>query len=305
VLIELSESGLQKILFNNRKHTDMRIIVIVSILFLLFGCQEQNNKQEPDYGNNSAVGQFVEVNGIKMYYEIYGEGEPLLLIHGNGDSMNAMRKQISYFSKFYKVIAIDSRGHGNTKDAGDSLTYELMASDMDGFLGKLAIDSAYIIGQSDGAIIGLIMGYQFPGRFIKLAAMSPNTRPDSAVFYPDSSNWMANSWNKSLQAIKDGDSNGLVRLKQIRLMKYHPHITNEQLAQVNSPVLLMTGDRDLILLDHIQEIYSALPRVQLCVLPGSSHFALRENSVVFNETIHLFFKNKFSMPNSFEGLSDY
>ncbi len=282
----------------------MKIILIALILFLP-GCQEQIKKQEPDYGNNSASGQFIEVNGIKMYCEIYGEGEPLLLIHGNGDGMNAMRKQISYFSRYYKVIAVDSRGHGKTKDAGDSLTYELMASDMNDFLGKLAIDSAYIIGQSDGAIIGLIMGYQYPRRVIKIAAMSPNTRPDSAVFYPDESNWMTNSWNESLQAIKNGDSNGLVKLKQIRLVKYHPHITKEQLSQVNPPVLLMTGDRDLILLEHIQEIYVALPRVQLFVLPGSSHFALRENFVVFNEAIYRFFKEKFSMPNSFEGLSDY
>jgi len=283
----------------------MRIILISSILLLLFGCKEQNNKQEPDYGNNTKVGQYAEVNGIKMYYEIYGEGEPLLLIHGNGDAMNAMRKQISYFSKYYKVIAVDSRGHGKTKDGGDSLTYDLMASDLNGLLGRLATDSAYIIGQSDGAIIGLIMGYQFPGRVKKLAAMSPNTRPDSAVFYPDDSNWMENAWNEAQQAIKNGDSNGLVKLKQIQLMKYHPHITNEQLAQVKTPVLLMTGDRDLILLDHIQEIYSALPRVQLCVFPGSSHFALRENPVVFNETIHRFFKNKFSMPNSSKSLSAY
>jgi pimeloyl-ACP methyl ester carboxylesterase len=283
----------------------MRIILIAFLIFLLSGCREQNNKPEPEYGNNSAVGQYAEVNGIKMYYEIYGQGEPLLLIHGNGDGINVMKKQISYFSKYYKVIAVDSRGHGKTIDPGDSLTYELMASDMNGLLAKLSMDSAYIIGQSDGAIIGLIMGYQFPGRVIKLAAMSPNIRPDSAVFYPDDSNWMVKAWDEAQHAIKNGDSKGMIKLKQIRLMKNHPHITNQQLAQVKPGVLLMTGDRDLILLSHIQEIYSALPRVQLCVYPGSSHFALRENPLVCNETIHRFFKKTFSMPNSFEGLKDY
>ena len=272
---------------------------------MISSCNNPDNKTMSAQTKKNSASGYALVNGLKMYYEIYGEGEPLLLIHGNGDGMNVMRKQISYFSKYYKVIAVDSRGHGKTIDAGDSLTYELMASDMDGLLDKLSIDSAYIIGQSDGAIIGLIMGYQFPGRVIKLAAMSPNTRPDSAVFYPDDSNWMVTAWDEAQQAIKNGDSKGMIKLKQIRLMKNHPHITNEQLAQVKPPVLLMTGDRDLILLNHIQEIYSGLPRVQLCVLPGSSHFALRENPLVFDETIHRFFKNSFSMPNSFEGLKDY
>ena len=283
----------------------MRIFLIGYIILLLSGCQAQNNKQELDYGSNSAEGQYVEVNGIKMYYEIYGEGEPLLLIHGNGDGLNAMRKQISYFSKFYKVIAVDSRGHGKTQDAGDSLTYELMASDMDGLLAKLAIDSAHIIGQSDGAIIGLIMGYKFPSRVIKLAAMSPNTRPDSSVFYPEEIEWMARSWKETIIASNGGGSAAHVKLKQVRLMKYHPHITKEQLGGVKSPVFLMTGDRDLILLDHIQEIYMSLPKVQLCVMPGSTHFALRENSQVFNESIHRFFKNEFSTPNSLQNLSTY
>lgn len=155
------------------------------------------------------MGKFAQVNGINMYYEVYGDGDPLLLIHGNGDDINAMRKQIAYFSEHYKVIAADSRGHGRTKNIGDSLTYTEMAADMNGFLGKLAIDSAYVIGQSDGAIIGLIMGYEFPRRVIKLAAMSPNIRPDSAVFHPALDNWMATAWKESLQAIEKGDSSGI------------------------------------------------------------------------------------------------
>ena len=83
-------------------------------------------------------------------------------------------------------------------------------------------------------------------------------------------------------------------------MQFHPHISLTELASIQAPVLIMCGDRDLVKLSHIDEIFRAIPRSNLCVLPGSTHAALRQNANLFNETIDRFFTKPFIMPNSFK-----
>ena len=92
-----------------------------------FNNQIKNGKVP--YGNNPSAGKYYDVRGFKMYCEVYGEGQPLLIIHGNGGSINNFVYQIPYFSKKYKVIIADSRARGKSKDDGDSLSYEMMADD--------------------------------------------------------------------------------------------------------------------------------------------------------------------------------
>src|ERR1051326_1886756 len=105
-----------------------------------------------DYGNNKLAGKYYKVRGIDMYTEQYGKGKPLLLIHGNGGSIHSMASIIPYFSKRYRIIATDSRAHGKSTDPGDSLSFEMMADDEAALLDQLHIDSAYVIGWSDGGI---------------------------------------------------------------------------------------------------------------------------------------------------------
>src|SRR5436190_11228796 len=100
------------------------------------------------YGHNKSIGQFYNIRGFKMYAEIYGQGAPLLIIHGNGGSINNFIYQIPYFSKKYKTIIADSRAQGNSVEKGDSLTYEMMADDYAALLDVLKIDSADVIGWS-------------------------------------------------------------------------------------------------------------------------------------------------------------
>ena len=121
------------------------------------------------YGDNSKAGSLAKVNGIKMYYEIYGNParQPLLLIHGNGGSIFSERCQIEYFKNQYRIIVADSRFHGRTEDGSELLTYDLMAKDYKALLDYLKIDSAYILGQSDGGIIGLIIAIKHPEKVKK------------------------------------------------------------------------------------------------------------------------------------------
>ena len=97
--------------------------------------------QAVPYGNNPAAGHYQSVRGIRLYYEVYGTGKPLLLIHGNGGSIENMKSTIPYFAKKYRVIAVDSRAHGKSIDQGDSLSFEMMADDFAALLTSLHVDS--------------------------------------------------------------------------------------------------------------------------------------------------------------------
>src|ERR1044071_5304011 len=114
------------------------------------------------YGENPAAGKYYDVRGIKMYCEIYGTGKPLLMIHGNGGSIKAFQHNIPYFAARYQVIVADSRAQGKSKDAGDALTFEMMADDEAALLDALHIDSAYVLGWSDGGINALLLAMRHP-----------------------------------------------------------------------------------------------------------------------------------------------
>lgn len=133
------------------------------------------------FGKNEVVGKYLDVNGIKMYYEIYGQGEPLLMIHGNGGSISNFENQIPYFSKKYKVIAVDSRAKGKSEDLQDSLSFEMMADDFSALLDKLHVDSCYVLGWSDGGINGLLLAMRHPEKVKKLAITGANLWPDSTA----------------------------------------------------------------------------------------------------------------------------
>src|SRR5450631_295609 len=141
-------------------------------------------KHTVPYGNNPSAGKYYAVRGIKMYTESYGQGKPMLLIHGNGGSINAFTENISYFSKKYRVIAVDSRSQGKTIDNGDSLSFEMMADDFAALLGAMHIDSAYVIGWSDGGINALLLALRHPDKVMKLVSTGANLTPDSTGLIP-------------------------------------------------------------------------------------------------------------------------
>src|ERR1700730_7896915 len=165
-----------------------RIVFFKTVLVILiaFCSRDITHAQLPDlkfaipYGSNQAIGKYADLNGIKMYYEIYGQGKPLLLIHGNGGSIKNMGFQIQYFSRYYRCIIGDSRAHGKSGVGEGRLTYEQMADDWAALLDNLKIDSAYVIGWSDGGILGLLLAIHHPKKVSKLAAMGANLWPDSS-----------------------------------------------------------------------------------------------------------------------------
>lgn len=254
------------------------------------------------YGHNPKAGAFAKVNGINMYYEIYGPSSatPLLLIHGNGGSVHSMRCQIEHFRNNYQVIVADSRYHGRSDNGDRPLTYELMADDYAALLGYLKLDSVYVIGQSDGAIVTLLMAIHHPGSIKKGIAMAPNLRPDSTALYGYFVRSVKHALDSLNQLIATGRKEPVLLREQVyyKLMDEQPNIPTAALSGIQVPILLMSADGDVITLEHILEMYRALPKGNLLVMPATTHRMLREEYHLFNQMCQRFLETPFKRPVS-------
>ncbi len=237
------------------------------------------------YGNNPEAGKYATVNGIRIYYEIYGQGEPLLLLHGNGGSIKGHTRRIEHYKSKYKVIALDSRAHGKSDDPGTPLTYEQMASDVNAVLGQLQIDSCYVWGQSDGGIIGLELAMDYPDKVKRLAVFGANIKPDSTAVYPELLQWV----NRTLTKARNDNEKRL-----LQLLKDHPNLEYPSLARIRVPVLVMSGDRDAIRLQHTIRIFENIPQSNLFIMPGATHFGSYEKPDLFFKVLDDFFSGPFS-----------
>lgn len=258
------------------------------------------------YGDNPEAGHFAAINGIRMYFETYGDParQPLLLIHGNGGYIYAERCQIEHFKDRYYVIIADSRFHGKSENGSEELTYDLMAEDYNSLLDFLKIDSAYIIGQSDGGIIGLILAMNYPKKVKKLVSTAPNLRADTTALPGWYVEFNENDLKEADNKINRGDTYAdLYRLRtQINLMVEYPNIKDSELARIQAPVLVIAGDGDIIKLEHILKIYQNIPKAQLFIMPGATHFMLREEYKLFNQIVERFLDAPFKKPTTREEL---
>jgi len=248
------------------------------------------------YGNNPKTGKYYDIRGFKMYCETYGEGHPLLLIHGNGASIGSFVKQIPYFSKKYKVIVADSRNHGKSVDKLDSLSYEMMADDYAALLSEMKIDSAYVLGWSDGGINGLLMAIKHPEKVKKLVITGANLQPDSTAVSPDVLKRVAKTYNmfEKMFSAKDAKTPlDSIVYKYIKLLVEQPNIAAEELRRITAPTLVIAGDHDVIKPDHTLKIFQNIPHAYLWILPNSGHYTLVTHTDEFNKVADDFFTTKY------------
>lgn len=243
------------------------------------------------YGNNASVGKYATIRGFRMYYEVYGAGKPLLIIHGNGGSIKDFKNQIPYFAKNYKVILADSRAQGKSTDTSDSLTYEMMADDLNALLNQLRVDSCYVIGWSDGGIDGLLLAMRHPEKVKKLAITGANLWPDTTAVEPDLFQWIVSA-NDSLAKVPQSPA-VKAQKKLLNLMVFNPHISTAELKQVRCPTLVIGGDNDVILPKHTLAIAEAIPKAYLWILPNSGHSTLIRYKDMFNQVVGDFFKRPY------------
>jgi len=247
------------------------------------------------YGDNKDAGNYAVLNGVRLYYEIYGKGDPLVLLHGNGGNIQAMKFQIEYFSRHYKAIVMDCRGRGKSELGEDSLTYMQMTKDVASLLDYLHVDSAYIIGRSDGGIIGLMMGIYFPEKVKKIAAFGANISPDTTVLYSHIVEQIQRDRKHAEEMIGRNDTTQdwhLIKQRN-RLMEFQPHISADELRKIRSPVLILSCDRDVIKEEHTVFIYRNIPKSNLCIFPGETHWITSANPNLFNSTVAKFFSEPY------------
>jgi pimeloyl-ACP methyl ester carboxylesterase len=262
------------------------MIVCATFMNLIIG--QTPSKESIPYGNNKAVGKYYDIRGFKMYAEVYGEGDPILIIHGNGGSISNFVYNIPYFSKKYKVIIADSRSQGKSVDTGDSLTYEMMADDYSALLTAMNINSANVIGWSDGGINGLLLAIRHPEKVKKLAVTGANLVPDTNAVFKEVWDIIEPSYKK-MKAKANKTAAEKNEWKLLRLLWEQPHIPTAALGKITCPTLVIGGDHDVIKEEHTMLIYHSIPKAYLWILPNSGHSTPVVYKDIFNATVDDFF----------------
>ena len=231
-----------------------------------------------------------EVNGIKMYYAIYGKGSPILMIHGGLGHGDLWANQVKVLMTSHKVVVADSRGHGRSTRDKQGYSYALMASDYLALLDKLGIKKTALVGWSDGGIIGLDIAIHHPERLTKLFAHAANATTDgvdpavekNATFglYVER---MAADYSKMSPTPKQ--FNGFV--EQISHMwATLPAYTKAQVASIKVPTAIVLGDHDeAITRKHTDYLASTIPGAKLIILKSVSHFAMLQDPEGYNKAI--------------------
>jgi pimeloyl-ACP methyl ester carboxylesterase len=273
----------------------MRTLLLFSIILLITNVNAYSQNEKPaviPYGNNAAAGKFYDIRGFKMYTEVYGEGQPLLIIHGNGGSIDNFVNQIPYFAKKYKVIIADSRAQGKSADSNDSLSYEMMTDDYAALLSAMRIDSAFVIGWSDGGIEGLLLAIRHPEKVKKLAVTGANLWPDSTAVDKDVIAMITPYYN-ILKKNQNKNPKEKANWKLMRLLVEEPHIALNTIQTIQCPSLIIGGDHDVIKEEHTMLIYKNIKQSYLWILPNSGHSTPIIYKDEFNKTVDDFFSHPY------------
>lgn len=246
--------------------------------------------------------QFAQINDVKIHYKIYGTGsDALFLLHGSMESMTEWDKQIPEFSKRYRVIAMDNRGHGKSTFTDRKLDYFLLSEDVLGLMNVLKIDSAHFVGFGDGGIIGLYLAIDHPERVRKLVAIGANYKVDTSVVYHEVLDkvkaWDSDKVYSFVRNNFRGWPNDKLLIPFTERMKTmlltEPNLTVNDLKKIKCPSLFMTGDHDIIKQSHTSEMFESVQRGYLAVIPGTKHYPQKEKAGVVNSIIMDFLSKRF------------
>jgi pimeloyl-ACP methyl ester carboxylesterase len=257
-------------------------ILITLTILILSACNPPDNKtMDPqatpiDKSMDTFTSGYAPVNGLKMYYEIHGEGMPLVLIHGGGSTIQTtFGRVLQAFAKTHKVIAVEMQAHGRTADIDRPLSFTQDADDIAALLKYLKIDKADIFGFSNGAITTLQCAIRHPELVNKIVVAS--------TFYSKSGapSWF---WEMMSNATFEGmprllkeaylklnpDSNALHRMyeRDVTRMQSFTDIPEQQMKSIKAPAFIIIGDKDVVTPEHAVEMHRLLPNSRLAILPG-------------------------------------
>ncbi len=238
---------------------------------------------------------YIKFSDVKIYYEIYGSGQPLLLLHGGLTSVESWFAQLPYLSRNFKVYVIDMRGHGRSTIGSQIFTYELLANDVVHVMDHLDIAKVDIVGWSDGGNVGLRLAIDYPDRIRKLVAISSNYHPVG----------LTNNALKNIEASTPADHSFISRCifklvapdpntwnslwKQVTTMwANYPQLTRLDLERIIAPTLLIQGENDLITKEHFLEMVESVPDAKMQIIPDVDHNVLQQKPKIIIDAIENF-----------------
>ena len=223
---------------------------------------------------------------ISLYYREKGNKEPFILLHGNGEDGSYFENQIDYFSDKYRVIALDTRGHGKSPRGNAPFTIEQFSRDLYDFMTGLEISNAIILGFSDGANIAMKFAIKHSNMVKALILNGGNLNPKGVkrttqipieMGYRIASRFAS----KSPDAKRNAEMLGL--------MVNEPNISPVELSKITAPTLVICGKRDMIKESHTKEIAANIPSAKLSIIKGN-HFIANKRAAAFNKEVDAFLK---------------
>jgi len=231
----------------------------------------------------------VAANGVKLWYAEFGHGAPVILLHGGLGNSNYWGLQVPALAPHFRVIVVDSRGHGRSTRNAEPITYHQMAMDVVALMDALHIPQAAVVGWSDGAIIGLDIAINHPERLTRLFAFGANSDP-SGVKDPGASPTFAAYATRTTQEYKKLSPTpaqfSAFHDQLNRMWNAEPHFSDAQLRGISVPTWIVDGDRDeIIKRENTDHMASLIPGAGELILPRVSHFAFLQDPKQFNEVL--------------------
>lgn len=287
----------------------MNKTIITSLLFAIVfaSCQtgSKENKNDSNPAKDTAVSQaikpnesgYADINGLKMYYEVYGQGKPIVLIHGSFMNIPTNWMQVMpQLSQDRKVIVAEMQAHGRTKDIEREFSYEAMADDVSGLLKHLKTDSADILGYSMGGGVAFQFAIRHPEQLRRLVVLSGSYAHDG--WWPDVEamfGTMTGDMFKGGPIQKQYDSLGNDPakfndwIKKVLSIDVKPYDWSKEVKNIKAPIFMGLGDADGIKYEHALELFrakgggkmgdlSGLPKSRLAILPGTTHIGMMVNT---------------------------
>ena len=224
---------------------------------------------------------YAPVNGIRVWYAAFGRGEPVLLLHGGLANSNYWGNQVPALAKSYRVIVVDSRGHGRSTHDEQPYGYDLMASDVLGLMDFLKLPKAAVVGWSDGAILGLDIAIHHPERLSKLFAFAANSDPSGVANIAQSTvfNAYIARAEKEYQVLSPTPDQYKSFVDQIsKMWETEPHFTAAQLRVITVPTWIVDADHDeAIKRENTEFMANEIPDAGLLLQPQVSHFSFLQD----------------------------
>lgn len=219
-----------------------------------------------------------------LHYLEQGAGEPLVLLHGNGEDGGYFAAQIEYFSARYRVIAVDTRGHGKSPRGEGELTLSRCADDLKELLDDLGLSKVNLLGFSDGGNIALLFALRYPAYVDRLILNGANLSPRGVKLWVQIPVVLGYAVASLMARF---DRKAVNNREILALMVREPHIASAWLKSIDKPTLVIAGTRDMIRTRHTRRIAVSIPGAKLVILPGD-HFIAAKQSEAFNHVIEEF-----------------